>query len=54
MCMTPGCIGSKSKSSTYTPKKSGGSKGSYAPKGRATVMSSFGKPQVRVSFSGKK
>lgn len=55
----PGCGGgSKAKANSYTPKKMGGSgkasKGSYTPKSRASVMSSFGKPSVRMSFSGKR
>lgn len=57
MCMGgPGCMGSKTnKSNSYTPKKSTVSKGSYTPKGMPqTTMSSFGKPSVRMSFSGKK
>lgn len=59
MCMG-GCGGkSPSKSSGgYTPKSRGGtgkvSKGSYSPKSRPAVMSSFGKPSVRMSFSGRK
>jgi len=53
----PGCMGSNKKSgNTYSPKKSSAkaSKGSYTPSGRAATMSSFGKPSVRMSFSGKK
>lgn len=59
MCMG-GCGGkSPTKSpNSYTPKKLGGSgkasKGSYTPRGRASVMSSFGKPTVRMSFGGRK
>ena len=58
MCMGgPGCMGSNKKlGNTYSPKKSSAkaSKGSYTPSGRAATMSSFGKPSVRMSFSGKK
>lgn len=58
MCMG-GCGGkSPSKGNSYTPKSKGGSgkasKGSYSPKSRPAVMSSFGKPSVRMSFSGRK
>ena len=56
-----GCGGkTSSKSGGYSPKKMGGgskAKGSYSPKSRPTasnVMSSFGKPSVRMSFSGRK
>lgn len=60
MCMSPGCSGNKTSArpNGYTPKKLGGSgrssKGSYKPATRAGTMSSFGKPMVRMSFSGKK
>lgn len=61
MCMSPGCGGGSrppsNNKNSYTPKKLGGgraTKGSYTPKSRATVMSSFGKPTVRMSFSGRK
>lgn len=61
MCMGgPGCSGHKTSSKSgagYTPKKMGGNKGSYTPKTRPTpanVMSSFGKPSVRMSFSGRR
>ena len=59
MCMG-GCAGSKAgKSNTsYVPKSVKGSsvvnKGSYTPKGTPQVSTSFGKPQVKISFSGKK
>jgi len=59
MCMGgPGCGGGGSrpaaKANSYTPKKmGGGNKGSYTPKSRPQVMSSFGKPQIKVSFSGR-
>lgn len=61
MCMTPGC-GSGSRppqrnTNSYTTKKAGAvgrvTKGSYTPRSKASVMSSFGKPTVRMSFSGK-
>jgi hypothetical protein len=58
--MSPGCSGNKTagKSNTYTPKKMGGqgtaSKGSYTPRTARATMSTFGKPAVRMSFSGKR
>ena len=53
MCMN--CSGNKSaKSNSYVPKKQSSNKGSYKPATRASTMSSFGKPAVRMSFSGKK
>lgn len=59
MCMGgPGCGGGSKKANSYTPKKMGGSgkasKGSYTPKGRTSTMSGFGKPSVKMSFSGRK
>lgn len=59
MCMG-GCGGKTSSKSGagYTPKSKGGSgktsKSSYRPTSRASTMSSFGKPTVRMSFSGKR
>lgn len=60
MCMG-GCGGKTPGKSSggYSPKKmsSGAKKGGYSPKARPTasnVMSSFGKPSVRMSFSGRK
>lgn len=54
MCM--GCTGGKpsGKSGSYTPKKSGASKGSYKPAGRPSASSAYGKPSVKISFSGRK
>jgi len=60
MCMG-GCGGKTSSKSSggYTPKKmsSTAKKGGYSPKATpsaSNVMSSFGKPSVRMSFSGKR